>query len=172
MTLTPRPPGTPGPWPESSPTPTAPYAAQLPAPGATRPAWVAWTALALSALSFVIATSIGILYAVDRFSESVPSPAPSSSDEELLYDAGFPAWGTVDIAPSGAVTEIALNNAVTDALTEALDDESTVNDVFCDALLAPKKDLVTTCSVSVDEYDSTVVLFFVDTEGDFLATLY
>jgi hypothetical protein len=132
-------------------------------PGRARPSWVAWTALGLSALSFLIAMSIGIIYAAERL---------GGSSEEFYYDAGMPSWGSVDLTPSGAATDIALTDSVTDALVEGLEDGVPVEDVYCEALPGPKKDTVATCSALVDELDSTVVLFFLDDEGGYLATLY
>ncbi|EAQ00734.1 hypothetical protein JNB_11184 [Janibacter sp. HTCC2649] len=126
---------------------------------------MAWTALGLSALSFLITMSIGIIYAADRLGSS-------GSSEDFYYDAGMPSWGSVDLAPSGAATELALTSSVTDALYEALDDGVPVDEVFCEALPGPKKDTVATCSALVDELDSTIVLVFLDNEGGYLATLY
>lgn len=174
MSLTPPPSGaSPDPsWASASPRPS--YAVQPPpAPGAPlsaaspmrRPSWVAWAALGLSALSFLVATSVGILHTVDRF-------GPSASSEEWVWDAGLPAWGEVELTPTGATTDRALTDAVTDALVEVLEDGVRVENVLCEALPGPKKDTVATCSALVDEYDSTIVVFFTDDRGRFLATLY
>ncbi len=133
--------------------------------GGSRPSWVAWTALGLSALTFLITMSIGIIYAAERL-------GGSGSSEEFFYDAGMPSWGTVDLTPTGAATDVALTSSVTEALVDGLEDGIPVEDVFCDALPAPKKDTVATCSALVDELDSTVVLFFLDDDGGYLATLY
>ncbi|MFC7485144.1 hypothetical protein ACOCJ7_01355 [Knoellia sp. CPCC 206453] len=136
-----------------------------PTAGRAHPSWVAWTALALSALTFLITMSIGIIYAVERL-------GGSGSSEDFFYDAGMPSWGSVDLAPSGAATELALTNSVTEALVDGLEDGIPVEEVFCEPLPAPKKDTVATCSALVDELDSTVVLFFLDDDGGYLATLY
>ncbi|MEO7268623.1 MAG: hypothetical protein ABIW49_05395 [Knoellia sp.] len=174
MTLTPLSAGDPFRMPSASPAyavPSAPAAGspwsgppqESPGPGRARPSWVAWTALGLSALSFLITMSIGIVYAADRL---------GGSSEEFYYDAGMPSWGAVDLTPTGAATDIALTDSVTDALVEGLEDGVPVEDVFCEALPGPKKDTVATCSALVDELDSTVVLFFLDDDGGYLATLY
>ena len=152
----------------SPPEAGSPWSAQpetSPGPGRARPSWVAWTALGLSALTFLATMSLGIVYAADRLGSSGPS-------EGFYYDAGMPSWGQVDLAPSGAATDIALSDSVTEALVDGLEDGVPVEDVYCEALPGPKKDTVATCSVLVDEVDSTVVLFFLDDEGGYLATLY
>lgn len=152
----------------AAPWPAGPGAHGLPGgpvPARARPSWVAWAALGLSALSFFIATSIGIIYAADRL-------GASESSEEYFYDAGQPSWGTVDLAPSGAATELALNNGVAQALQDSFEEGVPIEEVYCEPLPAPKRDTVTSCSVLVDEIDSTVVLLFLNDKGAFLATLY
>lgn len=154
------------------------YAAQPPSaplsPPASRPSWVSWTALGLSALSFIIATSVGIIYAADRFGST--GSTGSSSGDESMYDAGLPSWGTVPLTPSGQATDVALTDSLEEALQTGIEDfggaAEDVEDVFCEALPAPKKDSVGTCSVTVQGVDSTVVLFFTDNDGNYLATLY
>lgn len=159
----PHPAWTGGPVPSPGPGPSP---AQPPAkPG---PSWVAWLALALSALAFVVATTVGILYAVHSVGPDRPS---SASGEEFFYDAGLPAWGSVDLTPTGAVTDRALTDAVDVAYGDS-DDGIAMQDLLCEALPAPRKDTVTTCSATVDDLESTIVVFFTDDRGTFLATLY
>lgn len=160
--------------------PQGPYAVQPPpVPGAptpvasrgSRPSWVAWTALGLSAVSFLVATSIGILYAADALSDG-----GAAAEEGLYYDAGLPAWGVVELSPTGQATERALTDSVEEALVsgiEAFDGTAEdLGDVFCEALAAPRKNSVGTCSAIVQDTESTVVLVFTDDEGSFLATMY
>ena len=182
MSFTSPQPGDPRPVPAVPASPAAPHAAphpgyagppQLAAPGGprSRPSWVAWTALGLSALSFVVASSVGILYAVNSFAGE-----SQSGNGGLFYDAGLPSWGSVDLTPSGQATERALTDSVEEALKNGIQDfdgsAEDVTDTFCEAVSAPKKDSVATCSAMVQDTDATVVLFFTDNEGSYLATLY
>lgn len=134
-----------------------------PAPASARPSWVAWTALGLSALAFLLATAIGILYAADRFGGSL---------NETFYDAGTPTWGAVDLTETGAVTDRALTDSVTEAVIDVLGDGVPIENVLCEALPAPRTNSVATCSALIDKLDSTVVLFFTDDSGSYLATIY
>ncbi|WP_353952263.1 hypothetical protein V6K52_02125 [Knoellia sp. S7-12] len=191
MTFTPPTPGEP----QRAPSAPMPYAAHSPAvagpPGSgqpvspptppqgspgharARPSWVAWTALGLSALSFLIATSIGIIYAAHSLSGTEGSQG--SEGEGLYYDAGMPSWGSVDLSATGQAEKRSLTDSVEEALKQGIEDfdgnADDISNVSCEGL-APKKDSVATCSVTVQDYDSTVVLFFLDDDGGYLATLY
>lgn len=137
-------------------------------PSGARPSWVAWTALALSATSLVVATSVGIVYAANTLSDG--------GDEGLYYDAGMPVWGTVELSPTGQATERTLTDSVEEALRTGIEDfdgsAEDIGDVYCEALEAPKRNSVGVCGATVQDIDSTVVLFFTDDEGGYLATLY
>ena len=175
----------PPPHPEGGPAANAPATMTpwpaAPAPAATtsrRPSWVAWTALALSALSFLLAASVGILYAVDRFGGGSSAGDASQDDAGYYYDAGLPAWGRIELSPTGAATELALNHGVKGAFEEAFaeglegEEAPVMDEVFCEPLAKVAKDVVTTCATTVDDYESTVVLYFTADDGTFLATLY
>ena len=139
-----------------------------------RPSWVAWAALALSVTTFLLTVSIGIIYAVDRISG--PGPSALADEDGPYYDAGMPSWGSVVLSPTGQATERALTDSVEEALRTGFEDfdndPDEIQDVFCEALPAPKKDTVATCSVTAVDVDSTVVLFFTDDRGSFLTALY
>jgi len=134
---------------------------------------VAWLALALSAATFLLTTAIGIVYTVDRVSGGGSEYA---DDEGPYYDAGMPSWGEVALSPTGQATERTLTDSVGQALRQGFEDfgndPDELEDVSCAALPAPKKDTVATCSVTAVGIDSTVVLFFTDDDGSFLATVY
>lgn len=138
-----------------------------------RPSWVAWTALGLSALSFVVATSVGVVLAAQTLSgDSSEEPL----EEGLYYDAGMPVWGEVALAPSGAATERILTDSLEEALRTGIEDydgsADDIGDVYCEALTAPRKDSVATCSATIADVESTVVLFFTDDDGSYVATVY
>ena len=139
-----------------------------------RPSWVAWTALVLSAATFLLTMSIGIVYAVDRISGGGSSTL--ADDEGPYYDAGMPSWGKVVLSPTGQATERALTDSVEEALRVGFEDfdndPDEIEDVYCAALPAPKKDTVATCSVTAVDVESTVVLFFTDDDGSYLTTLF
>lgn len=148
---------------------TASYAVQAPvaAPRA-RPSWVAWTALALSATSLLVATSVGIVYAANTLSDG--------EDEGLFYDAGMPVWGTVELSPTGAATERTLTDSLEEALRTGIQDfdgsAEDIGDVHCEALAAPRRNSVGVCGATVQDVETTVVLVFTDDEGGYLATVY
>ncbi|GAA4118096.1 hypothetical protein GCM10022415_16600 [Knoellia locipacati] len=151
-----------------------PYALAAPPSAAptNRPSWVAWTALALSAAAFVVATGVGIVYAANTLSDG----SADGSGEGLFYDAGMPVWGTVELAPSGAATERILTDSLEDALRTGIEDfdgsAEDISDVYCEALTAPRTNSVATCVASVQDVETTVVLVFLDDEGGYLATVY
>lgn len=144
-----------------------------PATSTPRPSWVAWTGLALSATSLLLTTAIGIIYTVDRLTGGGSS---EFADEGPYYDAGMPSWGEVALSPTGQATERALTDSVELALRQGFEDfdndPDELEDVYCAALPAPRKDTVATCSVTAVGVDSTVVLFFTDDDGSFLTTLF
>jgi len=138
-----------------------------------RPSWVAWTALALSAAAFVVATSVGVVYAANTLSDG---GSGDGSGEGLFYDAGMPVWGTVELAPSGAATERILTDSLEEALRTGIEDfegsAEDISDVYCEALTAPRTNSVATCVATVQDVETTVVLVFLDDEGGYLATVY
>lgn len=142
-----------------------------PGPAKSRPSWVAWVALGLSALSFVLATSIGIIYAANTLSAS-----DGPDGEGLYYDAGMPSWGSVELTDTGDVEEFTLTESLDRYLKEGIEEfggrPEDISDITCEALVQPKKNSVGTCSVVVQDVDSTVVLFFLNDQGAYLATLY
>lgn len=145
-----------------------------PATSGARPSWVAWTALALSAATLLLTMALGIVYAVDRISGG--SSSAFADEEGPYYDAGMPSWGQVVLSPTGQATERALTDSVEEALRQGFEDfdndPDELEDVYCAALPAPKKDTVATCSVTAVGVDSTVVLVFTDDDGGYLTTLY
>ncbi|WP_106298957.1 hypothetical protein [Knoellia remsis] len=121
-------------------------------------------ALGVSALSFLIALSVGVLFAADRVG--------SGGDEVWGYDAGLPAWGEVELTPTGAVTDRTFTDSVETAVVDVLEDGTPVEDLLCEALPAPRKDTVTSCGAVIDGFDTTIVVLFLDDNGGFMATLY
>ena len=145
-----------------------------PVTSGSRPSWVAWTALALSAATLLLTMALGIVYTVDRVSGA--SSSALADEEGPYYDAGMPSWGQVTLSPTGQATERALTDSVEQALRQGFEDfdndPDQLEDVSCAALPAPRKDTVATCSVTAVGVDSTVVLFFTDDDGSYLTTLF
>ena len=147
-----------------------------PAQPRSRPSWVAWTALGLSALTFLLATSIGILYAADRLSSDGPVSSAVQPDEgeegEEPYDAGYPAWGQVEVADGGAISAGALAASVREAIVDSFEEGLVVSDLTCSAIDAPRKDVVSTCSGEIEDLEAFVVVYLTDAYGSFVATVY
>lgn len=118
--------------------------------------------------------ALGIVYAVDRISGG--SSSTLADEEGPYYDAGMPSWGEVALSPTGAATERALTDSVEAALRQGFEDfdndPDEIEDVYCEALPAPVKDTVATCSATAVGVESTVVLVFTDDDGSYLTTLY
>ncbi|KGN29838.1 hypothetical protein N802_10440 [Knoellia sinensis KCTC 19936] len=134
---------------------------------------MAWLALGLSALSFLIATSVAILYAADRLSDDAPL---ESAESYSLYDAGLPAWGTVGLTTTGRASKGMVEGSVERALQGAVEDfggsADDITGVRCKDLANVKQDSVASCSLMIQDYPGTAVLTFLDDNGSYLVTLY
>lgn len=147
----------------------------------SRPSWVAWTALGLSALTFLMATSIGILYAVDRLSSADPVSSSAQSGQgdggdgdagDAPYDAGYPAWGQAELTDGGAIGADALATSVEQAIIDTFENGLVVNDLTCSPIAAARKDVISTCSGEIEDIEAFVVVYLIDDDGSFVATVY
>ena len=164
-------------FPPGAPWSGPPVASTSPMPTRAGTSWVAWLALGLSALALVVAMSAGVVYAANSLSAGNAVEGAGALDGEVLYyDAGMPSWGSVELTDTGDVEEFTLEQSVEKYVNEGLEefggDAGEASEVDCEALVQPKKDSVGTCSLVVQDVDSTVVLFFLNDQGAYLATLY